>query len=65
MTFVDSIQNVLYTSLGKQEQIKCIVDAYPRPVISLLQNGSPVAEQLYSLDKNNEVKDQVVIRNIL
>lgn len=54
-------QGVMYTTLGKLEQVRCIVDAYPRPVMSLLRNEVPISEQSYTFDKNNEVKDQVSV----
>lgn len=52
-------QNVMYTSVGKVEQIKCIVDAYPPPIMSLLRNGSPLSDESYVFNKSETVRDQV------
>lgn len=56
-------KNVMYTSQGKVDQIRCIVEGYPRPVVSLTRNGSPISEQAYTYEKTQDAKDQVSLRD--
>lgn len=52
-------KDVMYTSQGKVDQIRCIIEGYPRPVESLLHNGLAVPKDAYTYEKNPDAKDQV------
>lgn len=38
---------LMYSHVGNKEHIKCLIDAYPMPEISLLHNGVPVPSDSY------------------
>jgi hypothetical protein len=55
-------QNVMYTAVGKREQVKCLVESYPTPRMSLLFNDELIPQQSYSFEPSKQVKGQVGTR---
>ncbi len=51
------VDNTLYSSIGKAERFTCLVDAYPKPTISILFNNLVVnADSLLSTDMDTRVR---------
>jgi len=52
---------VLYTEIGSKEVIKCQVDAYPKPKITLLHNNLPITSDSYLFRESEPSGKQVEI----
>lgn len=46
--------SVLYTSIGKREQLICIIKAYPIPKIKLYHKNQEIQESNFKIDENKE-----------
>jgi len=55
--------SVLYTEIGNKEVIKCLVDAFPKPEITLLHNNVPVLSDSYLFKESEPSGKQVKILN--
>ena len=59
-------EGVVYASIGASEEIKCVVDAFPTPKISMLQNNLalPVSSLKLSELSDNQVNITQIISAI-
>lgn len=52
-------KNILYSSNDKKETVKFLIDSYPMPRVSLLQNDKVISSDLYSFEEVKENGKQV------
>ena len=53
--------SVLYTEIGNKEVIKCLVDAFPKPEITLLHNNLLITSDSYMFKESEPSGKQVTI----
>lgn len=54
-------KSVMYSAVGRKEQLKCIVDSYPTPKMSLLFNDVAVPSSSYTFEENKSSDKQFVL----
>ena len=54
-------KSVMYTAIARKEQIVCMVNAYPKPKITLLHNNSPVQSSGVMINEKNADQHDYVL----